>query len=117
MKEKKWLPKLVEKKLVKLKSELSNEFGKNVKGRGHWREIEFIRQSLHQYFPTNFSVKVGSSQPMVNLIRQNCNLELATYPAYVLRYVNRGTKSCIEKVFSCGDDSAIFLTMALVVCY
>ena len=108
MKEKKWLRKLVEKKLVKLKRELSNEFGKNVKGQRHWREIEFIRQLLLQYFPTNFSVKPGSSQPMVNLIRSNCNLELATYPTYVLRYVNKGTKSCIEKVFSCGDDSAIF---------
>ena len=84
MKEKKWLGKLVEKKLVKLKRELSNEFGKNLKGWGHWREIEFIRQLLLQYFPTNFSVKVGSSQPMVNLIRSNCNLELMTYPTYVL---------------------------------
>ena len=73
MKEKKWLGKLVEKKLVKLKKELSNEFDKNVKGRGHWREIEFIRRLLLQYFPTNFSVKVGSSQPIVNLIRSNCN--------------------------------------------
>ena len=43
MKEKKWFRKSVEKKLVKLKMELSNEFGKNVKGRGHWKEIEFIR--------------------------------------------------------------------------
>ena len=31
-----------------------------------------------------------------------------TYPTYVLRYVNEGTKSCIEKVFSCGDNSTIF---------
>ena len=45
---------------------------------------------------------------MVNLIRSNCNLELTTYPTYVLKYVNKGTKSCIEKVFSCGDDSTIF---------
>ena len=45
---------------------------------------------------------------MVNLIRSNCNLELRTYPTYVLRYVNKGMKSCIGKVFSCGDDNVIF---------
>ena len=45
---------------------------------------------------------------MVNLICSNCNLELMTYPTYILRYINKGSKSCMEKVFSCGDDNAIF---------
>ena len=79
-----------------------------MKGRGHWNEIEFIRRMLVQHFPMNFNITIGSSQPMVNLTRSNCNLELSTYPTYIMRYVNKGTKSYIEKVFSCGDDESIF---------
>ena len=45
---------------------------------------------------------------MVNLTCSNCNLELSTYLTYIMRYVNKGTKSYIEKVFSCSDDELIF---------
>ena len=91
MKEKKWLGKVVRKKLINIKEELSNKFGENVKGRGHWEEIEFIRLMLVRNFPTNFSVTVGSSQPMMNLTRSNRNTNLNTFPTYILRYVNKGT--------------------------
>ena len=114
MKEKKWIGKVVEKKLIRLKEELSKKFGKNVKGREHWNEIEFIRRMLVQHFPTNFNVTIGLSQPMVNLTRSNCILELSTYPTYIMRYVNKGTKSYIEKVFSCGDDESIFSCVLLL---
>ena len=108
MKEKKWLGKVVRKKLINIKEKLSNKFGENVKGRGHWEEIEFIRLMLVRNFATNFNIAVGSSQPMMNLTRSNCNTNLNTFPAYNLRYVNKGTKSYIEKVFPCGNNSIFF---------
>ena len=60
---------------------------------------------LVRNFPANFSVTVGSSQPMMNLTRSNCNTNLNTFPTYILRYVNKGAKLYTEKVFSCGDNS------------
>ena len=43
MKNECWIGKVVEKRLIEIKNELEEKFGKNEKGRGHWREVEFIR--------------------------------------------------------------------------
>ena len=36
MKNERWMDKVVEKKLIEMKNELEEKFGKNEKGRGHW---------------------------------------------------------------------------------
>ena len=90
--------KLVEKKLIEIKNELEEKFGKNEKGRGHWREVEFIRNRLLHYFPTNFKMTTKTKQPILNRIRSNSNPDLATFPVYVLRYKNQDNTARMEKL-------------------
>ena len=82
---------------------MEGKFGKNEKGRGHWREVEFIRNRLLHYFPTNFKMTTKTKQPILNMIRSNSNHDLATFPVYVLRYKNQDNTARMEKVCSCGD--------------
>ena len=105
MKSNKWLGKLVEKKLVKIKYEIEQEFGKNEDGHGHWNEIKFMMKYFSTYFPTKFkNACTTSKRPMVRFTHMNSNLELRIFPVYVLQYVRRDKNVSIEKNFSCGND-------------
>ena len=83
MKSNKWLGKVVEKKLLKIKREVEDEFGKSEHGRGHWNEIEFMMKRFPIYFPSKFKNVTSSKRPMIRLTHLNFNLNLEMFPVYV----------------------------------
>ena len=87
MKSNKWLGKVVEKKLLKIKCEAEDKFGKSEYGRGHWNETEFMMKHSPIYFPSKFKNVTSSKRPMITLTHVNSNLNLEMFPVYVLQYV------------------------------
>ena len=46
MKKSNWLTDIMTEKLQTISRDVSLRFGNNLKGRGHWEEIEFMRRSF-----------------------------------------------------------------------
>ena len=94
-------------KLQTISRDVSLRFGDNLKGRGHWEEIEFMRRSF-PYGGGRSSINVNKPairSSVLNMRRRNCNEEPTTFPTFVLKYDDhdKSKGSRIIKHFSCGD--------------
>ena len=74
MKSNKWLGKVVEKKLLKIKCEVGDEFGESEHGRSHWNEIEVMMKHFPIYFSSKFKNVTSSKRPIIRLMHVNSNL-------------------------------------------
>ena len=104
MKKSNWLADIMIEKLQTISRGVSLRFGDNLKGRGHWEEIEFMKRS----FPHGGrSIKVNKpiKSSVLSMRRRNCNEESTTFPTFVLKYNDhdKSKGSHIIKLFSCGD--------------
>ena len=94
-------------KLQTISRGVSSRFGDNLKGRGHWEEIEFMRRSFPHGGGGRGSINVNKPtiKSVSGLRRRNCNEEPATFPTFVLKYDghDKSKGSRIIKLFSCGD--------------
>ena len=106
MKKSNWLTDIMIEKLQTISRGVSLSFADNLKGRGHWEEIEFMRRS----FPNGGGRSINVNKPTVkssilSMRRRNCNEEPATFPTFVLKYDDhdKSKGSRIIKLFSCGD--------------
>ena len=79
-----WLTNPIKRKLLDIKEDLDKKFGENLNGRGHWSEIEFLRQRL-----------VGRVNPHIRLLRVNC-----VQPILSLYHLNCSTKLKIIQLMS-----------------
>ena len=108
MKKSNWLTDTMIEKLQTISRDAGSRFGDNLKGRGHWEDIEFIRRSFSPHGGGHSSINVNKPtfKSVLNLKRRNCNEEPATFPTFVLKYdghnKSKGSHHII-KLFSCGD--------------
>ena len=107
MKKSNWLTDTMIEKLQIISRGVSSRFGDNLKGRGHWEEIEFMRRSFpHGGGRGSINMnKPTIKSSVLSLRRRNCNEEPATFPTFVLKYndPDKSKGSHIIKLFSCGD--------------
>ena len=89
-------------KLQTISRDVSLRFGDNLKGRGHWEEIEFMRQS----FPygggrSSINMNKPTIKSVLSMRRINCNEEPTTFPMFVLKYDDhdKSKESRIIKLF------------------
>ena len=92
-----------------MKQRLDRKFAKHDDGHCHLPEVDFIRKSLLESFPTNFGGggHNNTKQKILKFMCQNSTSNVLIFPVYVLCYIYGGdniNKASIEKVFSCGDD-------------
>ena len=106
MKKSNWLTDIMIGKLQTISRGVSLRFGDNLKGRGHWEEIELMRRS----FPHGGGCSINVNKPTIkssvlSMRRRNCNEEPTTFPVFVLKYEDhdKSKGSRIIKLFSCGD--------------
>ena len=112
MKKSNWLTDTMIEKLQIISRGVSSRFGDNLKGRGHWEEIEFMRRSFPPHGGGRSSINMNKptiKSSVLSLRRRNCNEEPATFPTFVLKYDDhdKSKRSRIIKLFSC-DDTGIF---------
>ena len=86
-----WLTDKMIEKLQTISRGVSSRFGDNLKGRGHWEEIEFMRQSFSPHGCGHSSINMNKPtiKSVLNLRRKNCNEEPATSPTFALKYDGR----------------------------
>ena len=114
MKKSNWLTDVMIKKLQTISRDVSLRFGDNLKGRGHWEEIEFMRRSF-PYGGGRSSINVNKlaiRSNALNMRRRNCNEEPTTFPTFVLKYDDhdKSKGSRIIKLFSCGNIGIFLMT-------
>ena len=115
MKKFNWLTDTMIEKLQTISRGVSSRFGNNLKGRGHWKEIEFMRRSFSPHGGGRSSINVNKPtiKSILNLRRRNCNEEPATFPTFVSKYdghdKSKGSYRII-KLFSCGDVGIFQMT-------
>ena len=108
MKKSNWLTDTMIEKLQTISRGVSSRFGNNLKGRGHWEKIEFIRRSFspHGGGCSSININKPTIKSVLNLRRRNCNEAPATFPTFVLKYdgcdKSKGSYRII-KLFSCSD--------------
>ena len=88
MKKSNWLTDIMIEKLQTISRDVSLKFGNNLKGRGHWEEIEFMRWSF-PYSGGRSSINMNKPairSSVLKMRRRNCNEEPTTFPMFVLKY-------------------------------
>ena len=108
MKKSNWLTDTMIEKLQTISRGVSSRFGDNLKGRGHWEEIEFMRRSFSPHGGGRSSINGNKPtiKSVLNLRRRNCNEEPASFPMFVSKYNGRDKSKGsyhIIKLFSCRD--------------
>ena len=73
-------------KLQTISRGVSLRFGDNLKGRGHWEEIEFMRRSFPRGGGHSINVNKPIKSSVLSMRRRNCNEEPTTFPTFVLKY-------------------------------
>ena len=91
MKKSNWLTDIMIEKLQTISRSVSLRFGDNLKGRGHWEEIEFMRRS----FPHGGGRSINVNKPTIkssvlSMRRRNCNEEPTTFPTMMTMINQRG---------------------------
>ena len=87
MKKSNWLTDIMIEKLQTISRGVSLRFGDNLKGRGHWEEIEFMRQSFPHHGGCSINdVNKPIKSSVLSMRRRNCNEEPTTFPTFVLKY-------------------------------
>ena len=108
MKKSNWLTDTMIEKIQKISRGVSSRFGNNLKGRGLWEEIEFMRRSFSPHGGGHSSINMNKPtiKSVLNLRRRNCREEPATFLTFVLKYdghdKSKGSYHII-KLFSCSD--------------
>ena len=86
MKKSNWLTDTMIEKLQIISRGVSSRFGDNLKGRGHWEEIEFMRRSFPHGGGCSMNVNKPIKSSVLSSRRRNCNEEPTTFPTFVLKY-------------------------------
>ena len=91
---------------MNIKHSLDEKFGDNLNGRGHWEEVQCIRDGLLDEFPISFEFKLNKKQFMLKFMQQNSKRRLIDFPVYILCYfsLKPANNVSFEKVLSCNDD-------------
>ena len=87
MKKSNWLTDIMIEKLQTISRGVSLRFGDNLKGRGHWEKIEFIRRSF-PYGGGCSSINMNKptiKSSVLSMRRRNCNEKPTTFPTFVLK--------------------------------
>ena len=105
MKKSNWLTDTMIEKLQTISRGVSSRFGDNLKGRGHWEEIEFMRRSFPHGGGCSINVNKPIKSSVLSLRRRNCNEEPTTFPTFVLKHDDhdKSKGSRIIKLFWCCD--------------
>ena len=107
MKKSNWLTDIMIEKLQTISRGVSLRFGDNLKGRGHWEQIEFMRRSFPHHGGRSINVnKPTIKSSVLSMRRRHCNEEPTTFPTFVLKYdddYDKSKGSRIIKLISCGD--------------
>ena len=118
MNRKPWLNDIVKNKLMTIQDELVGKFGPSVDNgeRGHWNEVNFIREHLVKYFPTKrtAAIRINCKRSVLKFMKENlcptggdyCD-SIRNFPIYILQFSQFDSNKknvSIQKILSHNDD-------------